>query len=105
MRDYVKCTKCDYVGLVEHESEVCPRCNKVGELTWATARPEVIPRGEFPQGVKAVCLDCGAAHGGSPDGLCSMCAEELDMQELAKSGKRTASGELVHVSSAYPEGA
>jgi hypothetical protein len=42
MKDFIKCTYCDFIGTVEIGSERCPKCKKIGCLAWVDRNtPEV----------------------------------------------------------------
>jgi len=34
MKDYVKCSWCEFKGAVEMGAEKCPECKKTGYLAW-----------------------------------------------------------------------
>ena len=34
MKDYVKCSNCDFIGLIGIGEEACPACDKIGCLAW-----------------------------------------------------------------------
>ena len=35
MKDYVKCTWCEFIGKVDIGAEKCPNCGHIGALAWA----------------------------------------------------------------------
>ena len=35
MKDYVKCAKCGWIGLIDCREDICPNCTNGGYLMWA----------------------------------------------------------------------
>lgn len=45
MKDNVKCTNCEFRGLVRLGSDVCPNCLMLGTLAWIEDEPQEIEEG------------------------------------------------------------
>lgn len=70
--DNVKCTNCDFDGLVPMGTEECPSCNMVGSLAWKDEEEQEV---EVP-GFANVVIDNAMT-------ICSECHNEFDKGDKA----------------------
>ena len=42
MKDYVKCSNCNYEGTVELGTDICHKCNFNGGLAWVENMPQEV---------------------------------------------------------------
>ena len=57
--EYVRCTKCKYVGMVPFATTRCPHCQELS-LIWVEGQLKVYDTDELPEGIEAICETCGA---------------------------------------------